>query len=371
MNELEYVFKKYSPQYKVELSIQDIPFTVLTNSAELEKRLREYLSVYIRAKHIETGHLFYAIVGELDIDSDKLVDIPRTLSKKAVKEAAYDTQKGRVILKKRTGVIVLQEQDVRVVVGDLVSNINQVINVIDEVFIADYLKQGYVLLHSSAVVDRDGNGIVFTSESGSGKSTMAVAMLEHGFHYLSNDRVLLKLKGDYVTILGVPKKPRLNPGTILVLPRLHQLLRPEEISEYTKLEPEKLWYLEDKHDLDVDSIYGIGTTVTQAKLVACFILNWERGSGPLVIDKISEKERVKSLKPMVVNLDPARKQTDLSHGVENELKEITGRVICYRVSGAVDITGLARYVAGTKSVFTNLSLADGDMSMEKISEINQ
>ncbi|GEM_PF-1311469 len=362
MNELEYLIKKFPPQFKVNLSIQNISFTVLTNSAELARKLHDYLALYTREGDGKPGHLFYAIVGEIDIDREKLIDIPRTQSKKMVKEAAYDTREGRIILKKRTGVVVLQEHDVRAVVGDLVSNINQVINVIDEVFITDYLKQGYVLLHSSAVADRHGNGIVFTSESGSGKSTMAVAMLEHGFHYLSNDRVLLKAKDERVTILGVPKKPRLNPGTILVLPRLHQLLTPEEILKYSKLTPDELWHLEDKHDLDVDRIYGTGTTVTQAELAMCFILDWKLGGGPMTINRIPEEDSIRALTPMVVNLDPARKQTSLSHGVENELKEIAKRVICYRVSGAVDIAGLAWKVVNLQSTHSTppSSMAEAD-----------
>jgi HprK-related kinase B len=217
MTEPKDLINKYPPRFKVKLVIQGIPFTVMTNSAELAEMLRSYLNLWVKDKIENTGHILYAIVGDCDIEYDRLVDVQRK-SQKSVKEAAYDTDEGRVILKKRTGVIVFQKQDERYIVGDLVLNINQVINVIDEVYISDYLRQGYVLLHSSAVVDMNGNGVVFASESGSGKSTMAVALLEHGFHYLSNDRTLIKAEEESVVMLGVPKKPRLNPARSWLYP---------------------------------------------------------------------------------------------------------------------------------------------------------
>ena len=149
------------------------------------------------------------------------------------------------------------------------------------------------------------------------------------------------------------------------------MLTPEEILKYSKLTPDELWHLEDKHDLDVDTIYGIGTTVTQAKLARCFILDWERGGGPMTINRIPEDDSMRSLMPMVVNLDPARKQTSLSHGVENELNEITKRIICYRVSGAVDIAGLAWQLANITSTTDKLPPVTGEADKYRGNETNQ
>jgi HprK-related kinase B len=204
MIKVSQLVEQYSPFFKIQFGIRNIPFTVLTNSVELDEMLRSYLNLWVNENTGEPGHVIYAIVGCIDIEYDKLVDIPRKANK-TVKEAAYDSDQGTVILKKRTGVVVVRTENARYVVGNLILHMNQVVNVIDEVYITDYLQNGYVLLHSSSVVDTGGNSVVFTSESGSGKSTMAVAMLEHGYHYLSNDRTLIKVENDRVIIVGFPR----------------------------------------------------------------------------------------------------------------------------------------------------------------------
>ena len=82
------------------------------------------------------------------------------------------------------------------------------------------------MLHASGVV-RTGSdeASIFLGNSGSGKSSLALQLIERGgFDYLSNDRVLLKVDRDRVHIVGLPKKPRVNPGTLLASPSLASLL---------------------------------------------------------------------------------------------------------------------------------------------------
>ncbi len=108
---------------------------------------------------------------------------------------------------------------------------------------------------------------------------------------------------------------------------------------------DELWHLESKHDVDVDEIYGAGTTVIRGQLKRCFFLNWRQNDGPLSVNKLSEEESLSLLMPLVINLDPSRKQTRISGGVEEQLKEIVKRVVFYNVSGSVDIAGLAWSIA--------------------------
>ena len=54
-------------------------------------------------------------------------------------------------------------------------------------------KSGFQAIHASAVAV-DGKGIVFTGDSGKGKSTAAFAMLANGYPVVSDDRVLLHQK---------------------------------------------------------------------------------------------------------------------------------------------------------------------------------
>ncbi len=55
---------------------------------------------------------------------------------------------------------------------------------------------GYFSVHASCV-QVNGKGIIFTGDSGSGKSTSSYAMLRRGHPVLADDRILLKKNGSY------------------------------------------------------------------------------------------------------------------------------------------------------------------------------
>ncbi|MGT4071513.1 UNVERIFIED_CONTAM: hypothetical protein I5919_22315, partial [Aeromonas hydrophila] len=80
--------------------------------------------------------------------------------------------------------------------------------------------------HASAVVDaEDGRALVFLGNSGSGKSSLALQLIERGgYEFLSNDRVLMRADRHGVLVAGLPKKPRVNPGTLLASASLSRLL---------------------------------------------------------------------------------------------------------------------------------------------------
>ncbi|MFC1709122.1 hypothetical protein ACFL2J_03570 [Candidatus Omnitrophota bacterium] len=64
----------------------------------------------------------------------------------------------------------------------------------------------YLLIHASCVSDNNNNGILVTGSSGKGKTTFCLKLLEEGFHFLSNDLVLLKQRSNYVEAFGIPEK---------------------------------------------------------------------------------------------------------------------------------------------------------------------
>lgn len=66
---------------------------------------------------------------------------------------------------------------------------------------------GLVPLHASSVV-KDDRVIAFTGESGEGKSTLAVALAEHGFRHRSDDVLLLDCTGQ--TIMAWPDRDRIK-----------------------------------------------------------------------------------------------------------------------------------------------------------------
>lgn len=77
---------------------------------------------------------------------------------------------------------------------------------LDELLINNFLLLGRgVELHTSGVVDRQGNGHLFVGHSGAGKSTIArLWQDEPGTTILSDDRIILKNLGERIWMYGTP-----------------------------------------------------------------------------------------------------------------------------------------------------------------------
>ncbi len=133
----------------------------------------------------------------------------------------------RFILKRETGVVMGLRRGEAFAIGDLRANLNQAVNLVNACYAKAMLARGHVLLHAAGV-SRNGRTAVLSGVPGAGKSTAALHLVEAGFRFLSNDRVLARPVGDRVEVLGYPKQPRVNPGTLLHHPRLVALLEPEE-----------------------------------------------------------------------------------------------------------------------------------------------
>ena len=342
--ELEEILDRYHPQAEMHVQLLDIAFTIQTNSRELILRLKDYFSLWVREGGEDKGHIIHAFEGQGVIDQGRLIDLPRSRGR-SVKEAYYDTPDGRVALKKRTGLVIYVKGRERYVVGELIKNLSQVINLVNEVYMEDFMNRGYILLHASGVVGSDGGGVIISSPSGVGKSTMALALLERGFRFLSNDRVLIDAKGDSVDMVGVPKKPRVNPGTILALSSLHYLLSPQELKFYSSLDEEELWYLEHKFDVDVDGIYGPGTFVLRGRLDALYLLNWSRWEEKVRVEPLVPSEGLSLLRPQVLSSNLYRREIKSPQEVESELSRLCERVRMYRVEGGVDAEELSQVIA--------------------------
>jgi HprK-related kinase B len=195
------------------------------------------------------------------------------------------------------------------------------------------------------VANEQGQGIVFSCESGRGKSTMAVTLLEHGFKFMSNDRVLTKVKGDTVELVGLPKKPRVNPGTIMAIPSLRHLLSSHEYEFYSSLDIDKLWKMEHKFDVEVNDLFGPGAFKLQGKLKSVYLLDWHRNnSDGMQVQPVMPAMRASLLHPNVLNLDPRRKQTRNVEEIEAELAALSGAVDFFSAQGAVDMAKLAQIV---------------------------
>ena len=90
---------------------------------------------------------------------------------------------------------------------------------------------------------------------------------------------------------GVPKLPRVNPGTILNNPALDSVMSDEQRARALALPPEELWSLEEKYDVDILDCYGPDTFQLRAELEGIMMLNWTRDAGPLRINRVRFEER--------------------------------------------------------------------------------
>lgn len=340
MHELDDVLARHTARIDVPMRFLDVPFTIRTDSEELALKLRSYFEAWLCKSRGGNDHVVYAFQGDGVYDADKLKDVVRREGK-SIKEAYYDSDDGRVVLKKRTGATVYIKDKERYVVGNLLLHLHQLVNVIDEVFEEDFMDRGYALFHASAVTDNEGRGVLLTSSSGVGKSTLALALVERGFKFLSNDRVLARVEDDSVHLVGVPKKPRVNPGTILALSSLNHIISDGERQLYAAMSRSELWRLEHKYDADVDEIFGPGTFVLESILSTIYVLNWKVDQHNPIVEISPVDEAMDMIRPQVLSLDLRRRQAVRPLEAEEQLQSICRVVPVFNVKGGVDMAALA------------------------------
>ena len=204
-------------------------------------------------------------------------DWAREPGKEGRKDAIVDLDDGRLVRKVRSGVTFLQSPDLRLAFGPLERNVSTVINFINTQILSACQQQGWQLAHAAAVTGK-GRTLAISGLSGGGKSTSVLRMMDiDGTAFVSNDRLLVQ-PGTPPMALGIPKHPRINPGTILGNPRLHGMITAQRLAELKSMDPQALWTLEDKHDLMIGKVYGANRVRFAAPLTDFWVLNWSRSS---------------------------------------------------------------------------------------------
>ena len=193
--------------------------------------------------------------------------------KKRIKEEWFDLPDGRVVRKRLTGMLFVFGGDLQLAYGPCLANDNQVVNFVNNRYMQWRLAQGYLLAHAGAVAS-EGRCLALCGPSGAGKSTAALGLLSAGLDFVSNDRLLFKTRGDTVEVQGVPKHPRVNPGTLLFNPLLASTIQEPEHSRLLALPPHELRTLEQKHDVLIDEVMGPGRFRMQGELAALVVFHW-------------------------------------------------------------------------------------------------
>ncbi|WP_415713682.1 HprK-related kinase B [Maridesulfovibrio sp.] len=210
--------------------------------------------------------------------------------KTKIKEEFHNLPDGRVVYKRLTGMLFVFGGDDNIAIGPCIENSNQVINFINNRFIEYKLNNGCFLGHAAGVIE-NGRGIAMAGFSGMGKSTLALHLMSRGTTFVSNDRVMAEDNGDSLTMYGVAKQPRINPGTALNNPDLSCIVTREDKERFLAMPKEELWELEHKYDALIDECYGKNKFILKAPLSGLVILNWKRDNSETTVNIVDPKER--------------------------------------------------------------------------------
>ncbi len=258
--------------------------------------------------------------------------------KTKIKEEFHNLPDGRVVYKRLTGMIFVFGGDENIAIGPCIENPNQVINFINNRFIEYKLNKGSFLGHAAGVI-KNGRGIAMAGFSGMGKSTLALHLMSRGTTFVSNDRVMAEDNGDFLTMYGVAKQPRINPGTALNNPDLSCIVDPEDKEKFLSMPKEELWELEHKYDALIDECYGADKFILKAPLSGLIILNWQRDNSETVVKVVDPKER-KDLLPAFMKgtglfylPDSPEKEND--PGVD-AYADLLSKTTLIEISGGVD-----------------------------------
>jgi len=212
---------------------------------------------------------------ELDID---FIDWKREPGKTGRKDSYADLPGGRLLRKVRTGMVFLQSEKRRVAAGPCRKYDNQVINFINSQYMTWLQNRGWLICHAAGLVYR-GKGLGIAGFSGGGKSTLMLHLLDNDeVSYLTNDRLFIHGDSSGMLGRGIPKLPRINPGTIVHNQKLHSLIPAQQREALLQLPGAELWELEDKYDVHIDQVYGPGRIMEEAPMAAFLILDWQRDS---------------------------------------------------------------------------------------------
>lgn len=322
---------------------------IRSNSQQLLERLGGYFG---HLAQTPTDEALEIIAVERPVCDSGLpfTDWRREPGKQGRKDAYLDLADGRLVLKVRTGMLFLQSENRRIAAGPCLANDNQLINFINSQLMNRLQQWGWLICHAAALTYSD-RAIALAGFSGNGKSTLMLRLMElPHYRYLTNDRLFLRADDAGVMAVGIPKLPRINPGTLVSNPRLEQLLPAQRRQQLQQLPKQELWALEEKHDVDIAALYGKDRidTSTPTALASLLILNWQHAlQEPTRLQRVDLTQR-RDLLPAVMKTpgpfyqDPSgRFQRDDDPLPEGAYLQLFQYVEVFEVTGGVDFDRLA------------------------------
>ena len=333
----------------LSLDLQGCRLQVRSNSQPLLDRLSVYFA------HLLTS------AGNADMEVQAIetappelpltfIDWRREPGKPGRKDSYVELADARLIRKVRTGMVFLQSQSLRIAAGPCLQNDNQVINFINAQYMTWLQNRGWVICHAAGAT-HEGYCLGMAGLSGGGKSTLMLQLMDlDGVGFLTNDRLFVRSGPQGAEAMGVPKLPRINPGTIVHNPRLQALIPAERRQQLLALPRQQLWELEEKYDVMIEDIYGKGRITAHASLRDFLVLNWQLDSDqPMTVQRVELSERADLHGAILKSPGPFFQYADGRFRADNQppdaaasLAALDG-VAIWEVSGRVDFAALKRY----------------------------
>lgn len=319
---------RFPAPYGFTLRLEELAVSVRGNSQAVMDDLQAYFAPFARPDAAEPDISVLLLDAPAHAPPVPLAVRPHLPGKRPDKERLADfhgpdgTVLGRLVRKQATGMLFLFGPGGRetapglarnIALGPCATNRNQLVNFICARYMERRVAQGWLLGHAAGAAlpqDRGGAGLALCGFAGMGKSTLALHLAARGLDFLSNDRVLIEpaTPGRGPLLHGIPKHPRLNPGTALGNPELAPFLSralPRSLrAAYADLPPRDLYHIEDKFDAIIDDCFGghkpsarrtpagaPGRFRLAAPLAGLAVLNWKHGGGPMQARPVALAER--------------------------------------------------------------------------------
>lgn len=348
----EKLIKENPLSFELSLLIDDHEFLIKTNEERLITKLKTYFSEFLLGEIKPPKKIVISAIQApaLQVKRDDLTVKDPEPGKKKIKEEWFQNESGRLVRKRLTDMVFMFGDDFHLAYGPCLENDNQVINFVNNRFLETRLNKGDQLGHAAAVFNpRSQRGLMMAGFSGAGKSTLSLEIMKLGTHFLSNDRVLIapSTTENALEMRGVPKHPRINPGTIVHNEALSSLINEEERKRYLNMGSD-LWDLEEKYDGFIDQCFGKNKFKLFHLTQGLILLNWKRDSSPLSIEKINLRER-RDLLPAFM------KQTGLFYlpneqgqkvtREEDDYLKLLEKIDIFEASGGVNFEEAAQFCA--------------------------
>jgi HprK-related kinase B len=282
---IDSILLQHPTEKSLFLGIGDLIIQVQSNSAPLLDELSLYFKEFISC---ESGAdiIVYALEAAVKAFPFSFREKEPDPGKTKIKEEYVDLADGRIVRKRLTGMAFIFNGHLNLAIGPCLENSNQVVNFINNRFIEWMLRRKSLLAHAAGIC-MGNRGLALAGFSGSGKSTLALHLLNRGASFISNDRLVIRKQGMAATnMYGIPKHPRVNPGTILSIDKLLNVMSERKRKAFKRLNQDELWNLEHKYDVIIHEYFGENRFHLSSPMNGLLILNWQRNGSPLVIRSV-------------------------------------------------------------------------------------